>query len=119
MRKTETEIPKFSIWPVLEHYGWELPAPRGGFQSVKCSKHGDTHNSASVSEESNYVFCHACDFKGDAIDVVMAYEGIGFKDAVRRCEEIAGGGATMGDKLRSGGRDKRGGRSYKPPRLRR
>ena len=124
MRANSNAQEKFPIWPVLEFFGWDLPAPRGGWQSIKCEKHGDKHNSASISEEAQFIFCHACGFQGDAIDIVTTYEGIGFKDAVKRCEQITGSTAgsfshSGGDAGGRGGRDKRSGRSYKPPRLRR
>ena len=120
MRKSDSyPEPKFPIWPVLEHYGWDLPSPKHGWTMVKCEKHGEKHSSAAVNEEQGYVFCHACEFKGDAIDVVMIYEGVGFKDAVRKCEEITGGVAILSQEGRGATRDKRGARSYKPPRLRR
>ena len=95
-----------------------------GWTMVKCEKHGEKHSSAAVNEEQGYVFCHACEFKGDAIDVVMIYEGVGFNDAVNRCEQITGsvaehGSYKGGDSSGRNGRDKRSGRSYKPPRLRR
>ena len=118
MRTTSSEVPKFPIWPVLEFFGWDLPAPRGGWQSIKCEKHGDKHNSASISEEAQFIFCHACEFKGDAIDIVIIYEGVSFNEAKLRCEEITGN-EMPSISGRGGARDKRGARSYKPPRLRR
>jgi len=118
MRANSSDVPKFSIWTVLEFFGWDLPAPRGGWQSIKCEKHGDTHNSASISEEAEFIFCHACDFKGDAINVVMIYEGVSFGEAKSRCTEITGSD-IQATARRGGGRDRRGARSYKPPRLRR
>ena len=96
MRRTDSfPDPKFPIWPVLEYYGWDLPSPKQGWTMVRCEKHGDKHSSASVNEETGYVFCHACDLKGDAIAIVQIYEGVGFKDAVRKCEEITGGVAIL------------------------
>ncbi len=91
---------RFDIWPVLEQHGWSLPNPRGGWQSVKCGEHGDSHASARINFDIGRVKCLACDFGGDAIDVIKYYEGLGYRDAVRRCEEITGGGDS--DVPRSG-----------------
>ena len=83
---------RFDIWPVLEHYGWNMPHARGGWQPIKCKEHGDTHASASVSHDAGVIKCMACDFGGDAITIVRYYEGLGYRDAVSRCEEITGTG---------------------------
>lgn len=117
---------RFDIWPVLEHYDWQLPAPRGVWQTVKCGAHDDSHMSCRISSDAGQVKCLACGFAGDAIDVVKHYEGIGYKDAVRRCEELTGGSDThvSGTNRRSRNvsgksryQSKR--RPYVPPRLRR
>ena len=68
---------QFDIWPVLEHYGWTLPAPRGVWQSVRCHVHDDKHASCRVSQDAGVIKCLGCEFKGSAIDVVRHYEGIG------------------------------------------
>ncbi|OUX88360.1 MAG: hypothetical protein CBC03_09060 [Pseudoalteromonas sp. TMED43] len=116
---------QFDIWPVLEHYGWELPSPRGSWQSVKCQIHNDTHASCRVSYDAGRVKCLACDFRGDAIQVVQHYEGLSYKDAVSRCEEVSERGS--GDVLQSSrrysrlpskSRNRRVRNSYTPPRLR-
>ncbi len=117
---------RFDIWPVLEHYDWELPAPRGTWQTVKCGAHDDSHQSCRISSDAGKVKCLACGFSGDAIDVVQHYEGIGYRDAVSRCEEITGASdglvsqssrprRTVSGKSRYQRRD----REYVPPRLRR
>lgn len=121
-----TDTPRFEIWPVLEHYGWELPAPRGTWQSIKCGAHEDSHASCRVSSDEGYVKCLACDFHGDAIDVVRHYEGIGFRAAVSRCEELTGGSDTGVSRPNRGSRSvpsrsryQSRNRQYVPPRLRR
>jgi len=116
---------RFDIWPVLEHYGWDLPSPRGVWQSIKCGAHDDSHASCRISQEAGQVKCLACDFKGDAIDVVRYYEKVNYPDAVRRCEELTEGSdrnvlqSSRGySRLPSRTRDKRRSRAYTPPRLR-
>ena len=79
---------RFDIWPVLEHYGWDLPSPRGSWQSVRCHAHEDKHASCRISQDSGQVKCLACNFKGDAIAVVQHYEGVNYPDAVRRLSLI-------------------------------
>ena len=120
----------FDIHQVLEHYGWNLPAERTGWVTVKCGAHDDSHQSCRINHDTGYVLCMACGFPrdgkaGDAVNVVRYYEGCGYKDAVRRCQELTGG-SELGVP-RTGGRRRgvpsssRGdarNRKYVPPRLR-
>ena len=116
---------RFDIWPVLEHYGWDLPGARGVWQTVKCGAHDDGHKSCRISSDAGHVKCMACGFSGDAIDVVRHYEGVGFKDAVAICEGITGG---SGSEVRGSGTSRgsvsakqgnnSGGRRYNAPRVR-
>ncbi len=118
----------FDIHQVLEHYGWPLPGERTGWVTVKCGAHDDSHQSCRINSDNGYVLCMACGFPkdgkaGDAIDVVRYYEGVGYRDAVRRCEDITGGSAGSGNPKRgrsySGSRGDARNRKYIPPRLRR
>ena len=82
------DIPKFSIGEVLEHYGWDIPYERSGWVKTHCQAglHDDRNPSASINFDEGYVKCFACDFGGDAINVVQFYEeGIGFP---RCCQQM-------------------------------
>ena len=64
---------KFSIRPVLEHYGAEnLPHRPGGWAKIKCPMHDDSNASASFNEDKGQFRCFACDFFGDA----MTFAGV-------------------------------------------
>ena len=106
---------RFDIFPVLEYYEWELPSPRGVWQTVKCFAHPDSHASCRISSDIGQVFCQACGFKQDAIGVVQHYEALGYKEAVAKCELITGA-ADSGQALSKGGRkvDKKNKRAYVP-----
>lgn len=80
---------KPSISRVLEHYGARAHA-RGGWQKLKCPFHDDRHASAGFNEDKGYFKCFTCDVAGDAYDIIMKQEGVGFVDAKRRAEEITG-----------------------------
>jgi len=81
---------KFPIGPVLVHFGGEFPMEDRGWAAYKCPFHGDRQASASVSTIINVFNCHACGMKGSAIDLLMKEDGLDFKSAVARCEEITG-----------------------------
>ena len=80
---------KPSISKVLEHYGARCNT-RGGWQKLKCPFHNDRHASAGFNEDKGYFKCFTCDVSGDAYDIIMKQEGVGFVDAKRRAEEITG-----------------------------
>lgn len=103
--------PSFDIYQVLQHYGWELPSKRTGWYTVKCGYHADRVKSCRINTDIGAVACMACDMKGDAIKVVEIMEGMKYRDAVRRCEEITG---TRSDSVRSSDRSSR----YVPARSR-
>ena len=121
----------FDIHLVLESYGWDLPAARTGWVTVKCGAHDDSHQSCRISSDTGYVLCMACGFPkggkaGDAIDVVRHYEGTGYRDAKRRCEELTGGSKLgvsrtggHGSRVSGSSRGDARNRKYVPPRLRR
>ena len=92
--KGKTDASAISITLIVEHYGGEVKQGRN--VSVKCCMHHDTRRSAVIDTYGNLYFCHTCGKGGSAIDVVMEKEGLGFKDAVNRAEEIVAG---RGDSL--------------------
>ena len=103
-----TDDRRFDIAPVLEYYGWDVPYERSGWVKVRCQTgaHTDSNPSASINFDTGRIKCFACDFKGDAISVVQFYEeGLGYVDAVKRCEEVTGGSDQS---LRTSGRTDRG-----------
>lgn len=117
--------PEFDLQVVLEALGWQLPPKRSGWYTVKCGYHEDRVKSCRINTDIGAVACMACDMKGDAIKVVEITEGMKYRDAVRRCEEITG---TRSESVRGAGRssryvpsrsrnNKRDG-TYVPPRLR-
>ena len=116
---------RFDIWPVLEHYGWTLPPARGVWQSIKCGAHSDSHASCRINSEAGQVKCLACDFAGDAIEVVKYYERTEYKDAVARCEELTGSSdkrvsttTRRGSEVSDGSRYQQRRGKYTPSRLR-
>jgi len=107
---------RFDIWPVLEYFEWDLPSPRGVWQTIKCGAHADSHASCRISSDIGQVFCQGCGFKNDAIGVVQHYEGLEYKDAVAKCEQITGA-ADSGQAMKRGGRktSSKSKRGYVPP----
>jgi DNA primase len=78
---------KPDITVVLEHYGARVPTRRGWF-SMKCPFHDDRHNSASATRDENAFCCFACQVKGDAYAIIMAKEGVEFREAVNIAKRI-------------------------------
>ena len=79
------EKPDISV--VLEHYGARVPTRHGWF-SMKCPFHDDRHNSASATRDENAFCCFACQIKGDAYAIIMAKEGVEFREAVNIAKRI-------------------------------
>ncbi len=80
-----TEKPDISV--ILEHYGARVPTRRGWF-SMKCPFHDDRHNSASATRDDNAFCCFACQMKGDGYAIIMAKEGVEFREAVSIAQRI-------------------------------
>ena len=80
----------FDIVPVLENYGFKIPMGKRGWFTVKCMAHDDSVASCRVNTDEGLVACMACDLKGNAISVVKYMDGVDYKDAVRRCQELTG-----------------------------
>lgn len=87
-----TELPSFPIGPILEHYGFDAIEDGRGWRPVRCAFHGETDASASVitTEDEQAFNCHACGMKGNAAQLIMQMEGVGYWDAVTRAKGILG-----------------------------
>ena len=103
-RKGTTVSSAISIEEIVRFYGGEVKQGRN--VSVRCCIHDDSRRSAVIDTYNNLYFCHTCGKGGSALDVIMEKEGIGFKDAVERADEILAG---SGNEVR--GKSKRRGRA--------
>ena len=96
------------IADVVRHFGGEV---KEGFNiSVRCCMHDDSRKSAVIDTYNNLYYCHTCGKGGNAINIIMELENLGFKDALERANEItAGSGNTLrtGNKRRSSGLSRR------------
>jgi DNA primase len=101
-RKGSVDSSSIPIGDVIRFYGGEVREGRN--VSVRCCIHDDSRRSAVIDTYGNLYFCHTCGKGGSAIDIIMEKEGLGFKDAVERADEIlAGGGAALrGESKRRG-----------------
>lgn len=96
---------KHPIGPVLTHYGATLPHSTGRWTSIKCPFHGDSRASAAVHLDGNVFACYACGIKGDTYAIIMQHEGVGFREALDRAEDITGKSSeTVRSKYSSGSR---------------
>lgn len=95
---------------VFDHYG--LPEPRYGEQTFKCPVHDDRRPSASVNRSKGLWHCHACGAGGDAIALLQANEGWGYKEASQFLTELLGGVPVQ--QMKKPAKSKR----WIPPRLR-
>src|SRR5882672_3577633 len=76
------------IAEVLESYGADVP--RGyGWKALRCPFHPDSRASASVHIGDGLFKCHACDIKGNAVQVIMRHEGVSYADAVERAQSLS------------------------------
>jgi len=123
------EFPEGTLYPLLEHYGWDLGSPRMGWHTVKCGAHKDSKASCRVNDEIGAAKCQACDFGGDLIKIVRYYEGeIEFNAAVKIIEEATGrvservssgsSGRTSRSPVSPRSRNNRGDSTFVSPRLR-
>lgn len=60
----------------------------GREESVLCPVHSEDRPSMTVNAEKGVFFCFACDFKGNAISLVMAMESVDRAEALERLEAI-------------------------------
>ena len=102
-RKGSVDTSAIPIGDIIHFYGGEVKEGRN--VSVRCCIHNDTRRSAVIDTYGNLYFCHTCGKGGTAVDIIMEKEGIGFKDAVERADEIlAGVGATFRSEPKRRGR---------------
>ena len=101
--KDSSDANSVSIAEVVRHFGGEVKEGRN--VSVRCCMHDDSRKSAVIDTYNNLYFCHTCGKGGNAVNVIMELENMGFKDAVERAEEIATrGGHTLQPGSRRKGR---------------
>ena len=81
------------IYKVLTKYfpDWDSPGWTGKWVKCLCPVHNESRPSCSVSYELDAVNCKGCDFKGDAISIIMRKEGLTYVQAVQYAESIHGG----------------------------
>ncbi len=77
--------------PLAEIVGRYVPLRRQGRELVAlCPFHREKTPSFTVVEDKGFYHCFGCGAHGNAIDFVMAMEGIGFREALERLEELTG-----------------------------
>ena len=92
--KASDDANSISIADVVRHFGGEVKEGRN--VSVRCCMHDDSRKSAVIDTYNNLYFCHTCGKGGNAVNIIMELENMGFKDALERANEIvAGGGNTL------------------------
>lgn len=115
--------PVVPLGPVLEHYGVALKGDRYEEQ-VHCCVHGETRPSLTVNVEKGVAFCFACNFKGNAIHLVMAMESCDREAAEAKVEKILRSAGVETRRVNSGRYQRpdargearpSGGRKYVPP----
>jgi DNA primase len=87
--KDSSDANAVSIAEVVRHFGGEVKEGRN--ISVRCCMHNDTRKSAVIDTYNNLYYCHTCGKGGNAVNVIMELENVGFKDALARAGEIIGG----------------------------
>jgi DNA primase len=90
--------PQFPISPVLEYYGGDPVEEDRRWHEYRCPFHDDSNKSAAVrtlSGEEEVFNCHAvCGVAGNAVQIIMKREGVGYREALGRAEEITGRSIT-------------------------
>lgn len=108
-----SEAREQQLLAVFNHY--DLPEPRYGEQMIKCPAHDDRKPSASVNRSKGLWHCHACGAGGDAIAMLQATEGWGYRQAVEFLTVLTGDTPVSEVKHRKPKKSKR----WIPPSLRR
>ena len=90
--KGSSDANSVSIAEVIRFYGGEVKEGRN--VSVRCVMHDDSRRSAVLDTYNNLVYCHTCGKGGNAVNVIMELENVGFKDALARAGEITAGGSS-------------------------
>ena len=106
--QADSDANAVSIAEVVRHFGGEV---KEGFNiSVRCCMHDDSRKSAVIDTYNNLYYCHTCGKGGNAVNVIMELENVGFKDALVRAGEITSGGSSSvrgGNKRRGSGLSRR------------
>lgn len=68
---------------LLEQYGIKVEK-QGKEHFALCPFHSEKSPSFTVNPDMGRYFCHGCGAKGDNIQFVMDYEGVGLRDAVQK-----------------------------------
>ena len=79
-----------NVTAVLYHYGAKRVPEGRGWRKMQCPFHDDSHASAGVNHEKDIFNCLACDISGDVYSIIQKIEGVGFREAKLRAEEIVG-----------------------------
>lgn len=97
---TNNNQPKPDIIAVLESYGVHV---RGtyGWIPVCCPFHGDTNASASVNPDYGKFYCHGCEVRGDAWDLIQEREGCDLKEAIEIGKEFPTSGPLQEKPVRN------------------
>ena len=102
-RKAKSASDTVSIEAIVTFYGGEVKL--GKNVSVRCCMHDDSRRSAVIDTYKNLYFCHTCGKGGSGVEIVMEKEGLGYKDALERANEIAtGNGGSIQSRSRRGNR---------------
>ena len=90
--KNSSDANAIPIADVVRHFGGEV---KEAFNiSVRCCMHDDSRKSAVIDTHNNLYYCHTCGKGGNAVNIVMELENVGFKDALARASEIAAGSGS-------------------------
>lgn len=79
---------------LLYHYGAKRVPEGKGWRKMQCPFHSDSHASAGVNHELEAFNCLGCDVTGNVYTIIEKVEGIGFREAKSRAEEIIGESLT-------------------------
>lgn len=80
----ESIIERVSIKDILEYYGIQ---PQKGRNNYICPFHNDKHPSAGITKDGNKFHCFSCGWTGNIIDIVMEFEKLGKKEAMKFIDE--------------------------------
>jgi DNA primase len=83
-----------NISVLLYHYGAKRVPEGRGWRKMQCPFHSDKHASAGVNHEKEAFNCLGCDVTGNVYNIIQKVEGIGFREAKSRAEEIIGENLT-------------------------
>ena len=97
---------KFSIAKILTAVGADYIPTGAHWKKMRCifPEHPDAIPSAAVHHAWGRYSCMACNFNGDALDVIMHVEGIPVAVAKLRCQEICLDGGDEVPTVRKGKR---------------